>query len=471
MDKMMKFLKIGLMALFLTVFVAPNVSYSQEMTAPRDHTYVNTTNYQSGVVVGDVSPSDANTVESASASQGSGGSAKDIFTILQRKLYNTLVDLRKIVYVIAGFGLIVFAVAAIFNKISYKHLGYIMVGLSLLSLMFPFLEYFSGYTLEDAQQKQLTFKNYMDASDYSAIRGTLDSDILNPKGEGQTGDDEMDAILRQIEEEDAELERQMLAEINKELADPLKDTMNIAGQEVNSKDVAKMLQAGCGMSSAQSKSKWDESGTRNICTINSDGSVTVTQESCQGKVKDGVCKKTTGQTLQDIWGTVADTIQFGMNAGTAFNNTIGSIIDTGAAFNNMGDVMNSDMGFFDKINALSSLTANTWGSNGAVTRDLNSIIGGLMGMAGNMGNSANRWSTDYENNPSGSNVFSDIMKTLGGYGESVGNTITQAGGYVSTGAHMGNEIHTQANNINAMLDRFGGNGSTLWDRWKGVFGK
>ena len=38
-----------------------------------------------------------------------------------------------------AFGLIMFAVMAIFNKISFKHLAYIMIGLSLLSLMFPFI--------------------------------------------------------------------------------------------------------------------------------------------------------------------------------------------------------------------------------------------------------------------------------------------------------------------------------------------
>ena len=73
----------------------------------------------------------------------------NIFTITSNKMITTLQDVRKIVYVIAGFGLIMFAVLAIFNKISFKHLAYIMIGLSLLAVMMPFINYFSGANLQD----------------------------------------------------------------------------------------------------------------------------------------------------------------------------------------------------------------------------------------------------------------------------------------------------------------------------------
>ncbi len=68
----------------------------------------------------------------------------DIFQIIQAKMVSTVRDVRKIVYVIAGFGLVMFSVLAIFNKISFKHLAYIMISLSLLALMTPFINYFGG---------------------------------------------------------------------------------------------------------------------------------------------------------------------------------------------------------------------------------------------------------------------------------------------------------------------------------------
>lgn len=75
--------------------------------------------------------------------------AANVFDVIQSKLINTVKDIRQIAYVIAGFGLIMFTVLAIFNKISFKHLGYIMISLSLLALMMPFINYFSGAKLSD----------------------------------------------------------------------------------------------------------------------------------------------------------------------------------------------------------------------------------------------------------------------------------------------------------------------------------
>lgn len=68
----------------------------------------------------------------------------DVFDIIQAKMVSTVRDVRKIVYVVAGFGLVMFSVLAIFNKISFKHLAYIMISLSLLALMTPFINYFGG---------------------------------------------------------------------------------------------------------------------------------------------------------------------------------------------------------------------------------------------------------------------------------------------------------------------------------------
>lgn len=78
-----------------------------------------------------------------------------IFNTISNKIISTLRDLRKIVYIIAGFGLIMFAVLAIFNKISFKHLMYICVSLFLLANMFNFINYFSGSGLNDNTSQQV----------------------------------------------------------------------------------------------------------------------------------------------------------------------------------------------------------------------------------------------------------------------------------------------------------------------------
>jgi len=74
-----------------------------------------------------------------------------LFMTIACKITTTLYDIRKIVYVIGGFGLIAFTFAAIFNKISFKHLANIGISLFLLSMMTPFIEYFTqdpGHTLK-----------------------------------------------------------------------------------------------------------------------------------------------------------------------------------------------------------------------------------------------------------------------------------------------------------------------------------
>lgn len=92
--------------------------------------------------------------------------ATTIFEVIACKAMTTLADIRVIVYTIAGFGLIAFAFAAIFNKISWKHLAHICVALFILSMMTPFIEYFSH---DDGTK--LKFGQYLPAG-FSSINGT-----------------------------------------------------------------------------------------------------------------------------------------------------------------------------------------------------------------------------------------------------------------------------------------------------------
>ena len=69
--------------------------------------------------------------------------AEGIFEVIACKAVTTLADIRVIAYIISGFGMIAFAYGAIFGKISFKQLANIGIGLFMLSMMTPFIEYFT----------------------------------------------------------------------------------------------------------------------------------------------------------------------------------------------------------------------------------------------------------------------------------------------------------------------------------------
>ena len=119
--------------------------------------------------------------------------------------------------------------------------------------------------------------------------------------------------------------------------------------------------------------------------------------------------------------------------------------------------------------ALSNLTTNTWGSNGYVTRDLYGIVGGLSNALNKAGGIGTTWATNYENNTSGANPFSDLMGLLAGYGKTGNSFIGKGSGYVSAGGNFGRDVYGQGVNIGVMLDRFGAQGSSLSERWKNMF--
>ncbi len=408
----------------------------------------------------------------------------NIFDTLEYKIYATLHDLRQIVYVISGFGLVMFAVAAIFNKISYKHLGYIMIGLSLLSLMFPFLEYFSGATGDTIGDRNLEFESFIyanksqkydtDSQTYQ-MQATSASDITDPnyKGEtpgvpGELSDSELDAMMAEAEQEmQWELERQMSEYFQEGGLNNLPDTVPVGGVDVQSSDFAKMVQAGCSPSSLNSKSKWSANGTRNVCSVSETGVVQISQETCEGKIENGVCKKTAWQKLGDVWQTINSGVNAGQNAGTAVAGGIGAIADVWGAIQQGGAIVGGDGTFLDKLNQLANLTHNTAGATGTVTRDLNQILGGLIGIGGDVSNTAVIWSSNGETNPEGANDVSDAIKAINDWLHNRQNDVTNAGGVVDTGASAGNAVYNTGKNVDAATGTF----NDALNRLKGIFGK
>ena len=91
---------------------------------------------------------------------------ENIFKYIACKAMTTLADVRVIVYTLAGFGLIAFAFAAIFNKISWKHLANLCIALFILSMMTPFISYFT-----QDNGAQISYGNYLPAG-FTNISGS-----------------------------------------------------------------------------------------------------------------------------------------------------------------------------------------------------------------------------------------------------------------------------------------------------------
>ncbi len=108
--------------------------------------------------------------ESKSGLGGICGDAGNAFSQIACKATQLLIDLRVIAYVISGFGMIAFAYAAIFNKISWKHFSQIGIGLFILSVMGPLVEYISG---DDRLRVNLEYGNYLGGR-YKGIEGASD---------------------------------------------------------------------------------------------------------------------------------------------------------------------------------------------------------------------------------------------------------------------------------------------------------
>ena len=306
----------------------------------------------------------------------------NIFNIISAKMISTIQDVRKIVYVIAGFGLIMFAVLAIFNKISFKHLAYIMIGLSLLAVMMPFINYFSGANLEDAEY---SYGNFIAGGDAS-ITG---SDISDANKLICRGEDCPDGL--------ANIDADSLLKGQAEL-------MGEGGLDIQLPGIG----------------GYDANGCRMV-----DGK----QECCEGKVKNGVCKKSFGQTLKDIVNVGKTIVAAGQGAVNAVEygmSTVGAIKDT---VNNVGDIISGDGNIIDKIGNLAS---SVGGSIDSISSGANSALGSLGGAIGNVGSVGDqirgddKWSEDIAN--------SGVMDTIEGAKDTIedardaGRDVTNATG-------------------------------------------
>lgn len=86
----------------------------------------------------------------------SDAAAANIFETVKEKVYTTLKDLRTVIYLVGGIGLICFTFAAIFGRISFKHLATICFSLFLVAAMGLFISYFTG---DGTAESELEYKD------------------------------------------------------------------------------------------------------------------------------------------------------------------------------------------------------------------------------------------------------------------------------------------------------------------------
>lgn len=284
--------------------------------------------------------------------------ADNIFHVISQKMMTTVIDVRRIVYVIAGFGLIMFTTLAIFNKISFKHLAYIMIGLSLLAVMMPFINYFAGVNLEDTE---FSYGNYLNGG--SAIVG---SDIPNQDGGGKDcGKDCPNGTPDQ--DPNAEIEK----ELNKTPGGNGNNNGDGSGGNGSGGDNGVGTQSGGldlpvipritgGAEGANSGglipptttggntpkvTEWDSNG----CRYNNGA-----RQCCSGKIQDGVCKKNPAQVMADIL-RIANAGIAGANQAlntVEYAKLLQKAVENGAV--NIGDIISGDGKALDKLGALAA---------------------------------------------------------------------------------------------------------------------
>ena len=90
-----------------------------------------------------------------------------VFEKVRDKAASSLKDIKLVVYILAGFGLIGFSFMAIFNKISWKWFANIAISLFLLSVMGLFIDDFTGTSKHSTL---LDYGNYLSGD--GSVEGT-----------------------------------------------------------------------------------------------------------------------------------------------------------------------------------------------------------------------------------------------------------------------------------------------------------
>ena len=119
--------------------------------------------------------------------------AADVLETVRDKAAHFIKNLRPLIFILAGFGLIGFAFGAIFGKISWKWFANIAIGLFLVANVGLFIDYFASKSgAKGTYSEKLGYGKYLDASgSYTATPGSS-SDPSSQKDPGAGGDGKTD---------------------------------------------------------------------------------------------------------------------------------------------------------------------------------------------------------------------------------------------------------------------------------------
>ena len=112
--------------------------------------------------------------------------AANIFQTITERAATALTSIKQLVFVLAGFGIIAFAFAAIFGKLSWKHFANIAIGLFLVASMGLFIQYF---VTKDGENYKLAYGNYL---------GSAFGDTAGTAGDGFGGADDSSGAANQL---------------------------------------------------------------------------------------------------------------------------------------------------------------------------------------------------------------------------------------------------------------------------------
>lgn len=235
---------------------------------------------------------------------------KNPFFLIACKATTTLADLRVLVYIISGFGLIAFTFGAIFGKISWKHLSQLAFGLFLVAMMAPFIEYFT----HDGSVR-LKFGNYLPTNkDFVSYGGSNNNFNKQDCGNNCTeeviqpgAEDSKEKVLQGAESPNGNEE-------GGSGETPLANNENGNNENVNSEE------SGNGQSEDKGKEKWSWKDIK--------GSA----KSAMGAAKAGLSIINNAKVTAKELGNQRDKIKKAMNGN---NGKLGGII------NSAGDIINA----------------------------------------------------------------------------------------------------------------------------------
>lgn len=381
-------------------------------------------------------------VSGSYASKSCSGYQKDPFKLIACKAATTLEDLRIIVYVIAGFGLIAFAFAAIFGKISFKHLSQIAIGLFLVSMTAPFIEYFVGSGTD-----KLVYGDYLTVGNFSGDKTYFGAENTVDKVECDSGSSRFYASGYCKDETVTEdLESDPLA------ANSLKE------QAVSSES--------SGTSSSGSSSS---SGSDTAASTASDSTTTSEKTTAQDgntKLADLASdtateaeKEETKKSLKDSVKDIISVVKAGSSAVGAAKDTIK---DVGYQTSNVVDaIKNRDSGLsgiIDVANTVASAGSTVTDSTYRLSKNLESNISTVADGIQDL-NSSNEQRAANQTARASGQATNTVSSTI--QGQTVGSVVGGLSDASTTAYQNQQTVGSASNDANSMANIFGGTDSTL----------